>query len=188
MAAAPGALAPRQRRSERRFSAATLRWRLQSVRTPHRAGPEPFGGRAKGAENAGTKYQRLVATTGPGRAAAVRQLHRTTPQKAHASERSSIGAGDGSTGHVWGAEVPKSTPPRFEGPLNHGRFVHNAAPPYHTLFRPFRCHPGVVHSPLRPVETASGCRETARLLLISAWPHRIDLRRLASKRLGRCVP
>ena len=52
---------------------------------------------------------------------------------------------------------PKIAPPRFEGPLNHGRFVHNAAPPYHTLFRPFRYHPGVVHSPLKPVETASGC-------------------------------
>ena len=58
---------------------------------------------------------------------------------------------------VWGAEVPKSTPPRFEGPLNHGRFVHNAAPPYHTLFRPFRYHPGAARSPLKPVETASGC-------------------------------
>ena len=56
-----------------------------------------------------------------------------------------------------GAEVPKSTPPRFEGPLNHGRFVHNAAPPYHTLFRPFRYHPGAARSPLKPVETASGC-------------------------------
>ena len=98
MAAPPGALAPRQRRSERRFSAATLRWRLQSARTPHRAGLEPIGGRAKAAENVGMKYQRLVATTGPGRAAAVRQLHRRTPQQAHASERSSIRAGDGSTG------------------------------------------------------------------------------------------
>ena len=56
-----------------------------------------------------------------------------------------------------GRRVPKSTPPRFEGPLNHGRFVHNAAPPYHTLFRPFRYHPGAARSPLKPVETASGC-------------------------------
>ena len=48
-------------------------------------------------------------------------------------------------------------PPRFEGPLNHGRFVHNAAPPYHALFRPFRYHPGAARSPLKLVETASYC-------------------------------
>ena len=40
---------------------------------------------------------------------------------------------------------------------NNVRFVHNAAHPYHTLFRPFRYHPGAAHSPLKPVETASGC-------------------------------
>ncbi len=40
---------------------------------------------------------------------------------------------------------------------NNVRFVHNAAPPYHTLFRPFRYHPGAARSPLKPVETASGC-------------------------------
>ena len=58
---------------------------------------------------------------------------------------------------VWGAEVPKSPPPMFEGPLNHGRFVHNSAPPYHNLFRPLRYHPGAARSALKPVETASGC-------------------------------
>ena len=40
---------------------------------------------------------------------------------------------------------------------NNVRYVHNAAPPYHTLFRPFRYHPGAARSPLKPVETASGC-------------------------------
>ena len=40
---------------------------------------------------------------------------------------------------------------------NNVRFVYNAAPPYHTLFRPFRYHPGAARSPLKPVETASGC-------------------------------
>ena len=58
---------------------------------------------------------------------------------------------------VMGRTSPKIAPPRFVGPLNHGRFVHNAAPPYHNLFRPFRYHPGAPRSPLKPVETASGC-------------------------------
>ena len=52
---------------------------------------------------------------------------------------------------------PKIAPPRFEGPLNHGRFVHNSAPPYHNLFRPLRYHPGAARSALKPVGTASGC-------------------------------
>ena len=40
---------------------------------------------------------------------------------------------------------------------NSVRFVHNAALPYHPPFRPFRYHPGADRTPLKPVETASGC-------------------------------
>ena len=40
---------------------------------------------------------------------------------------------------------------------NNVRFVHNAALPYHPPSRPFRYHPGAARSPLKPVETASGC-------------------------------
>ena len=46
---------------------------------------------------------------------------------------------------------------RFVVPRNDGRFVHGAAFSYRPPFRPFRYHPNAARSPLKPIETASGC-------------------------------
>ena len=46
---------------------------------------------------------------------------------------------------------------RFVAPRNDGRFVHNATFSYRPPFRPFRYHPNAARSPLKPIETASGC-------------------------------
>ena len=46
---------------------------------------------------------------------------------------------------------------RFVARPNDGRFVHNAAFSYRPPFRPFRYHPNAARSPLKPIETASGC-------------------------------
>jgi len=72
---------------------------------------------------------------------------------------------------------------RLLAPRNDGRFVHNATFSYHPPFRPFRYHPNAARSPLKPIETASGCWETAQLLLASSWDHRSS----REPYLGRCV-
>ena len=46
---------------------------------------------------------------------------------------------------------------RFVARPNDGRFVHNAAFSYRPPFRPFIYHPNAARSPLKPIETASGC-------------------------------
>ena len=46
---------------------------------------------------------------------------------------------------------------RFVARPNDGRFVHNAVFSYRPPFRPFRYHPNAARSPLKPIETASGC-------------------------------
>ena len=46
---------------------------------------------------------------------------------------------------------------RFVARRNDGRFVHNATFSYRPPFRPFRYHPNAARSPLKPIETASGC-------------------------------
>ena len=46
---------------------------------------------------------------------------------------------------------------RFVVRPNDDRFVHNAAFSYRPPFRPFRYHPNAARSPLKPIETSSGC-------------------------------
>ena len=48
-------------------------------------------------------------------------------------------------------------PKEFVAPRNDGRFVHNATFSYRPPFRYFRYHPNTARSPLKPIETASGC-------------------------------